>query len=210
MAQFVNYPDQFAAGSTFDGIVSTIDIGPTILDIAGIQQPYDMDGKAWASAMSKGGAGVRTWIFANPMPLADKPFWWFYFSICTMSVDATYNVSNILVQQPTGTGLLYATGAYLFCQSWWPCMWVFRNTICSARFLTDDDLVYGGLATFCPCFFKVAATAMAALEFYPRQQHDDAVLLLLSPYLCIMHLTEWPAIHKVDIVIVFGVVSLLI
>ena len=49
IAQFVHYPDEIDAGQTFDGIVSTIDIGPTVLDYAGISQDsaYPMDGKSW-------------------------------------------------------------------------------------------------------------------------------------------------------------------
>jgi arylsulfatase A-like enzyme len=51
IAQCIHYPDYIAAGSTFDGLVSTIDIAPTILDFAGIGEDdtgyYQMDGKSW-------------------------------------------------------------------------------------------------------------------------------------------------------------------
>eukprot|EP00522_Entomoneis_paludosa_P001916 CAMPEP_0172471286 /NCGR_PEP_ID=MMETSP1065-20121228/67739_1 /TAXON_ID=265537 /ORGANISM="Amphiprora paludosa, Strain CCMP125" /LENGTH=574 /DNA_ID=CAMNT_0013229381 /DNA_START=20 /DNA_END=1745 /DNA_ORIENTATION=+ len=52
IAQFVHYPDKYLPGSTFDGLVSTIDIGPTVLDIAGINPTYHMDGKSWATAVA--------------------------------------------------------------------------------------------------------------------------------------------------------------
>lgn len=55
--QFVHYPNG-KLPSTFDGLVSTIDIGPTILDIAGISNTtavsgswYEMDGKSWNTAI---------------------------------------------------------------------------------------------------------------------------------------------------------------
>jgi arylsulfatase A-like enzyme len=55
MATFVHYPNAFQAGSTFDGITSTIDIGPTILDFAGLDEEatgyYQMDGESWKDAV---------------------------------------------------------------------------------------------------------------------------------------------------------------
>ena len=61
-------------------------------------------------------------------------------SLCSYafySVAATYNVSTILVQEPTATGLLYAAATFL------PIMhlWV-RNTLYAARFVTDEDIVH--------------------------------------------------------------------
>ena len=54
MAQFIHFPDEFAE-SQFFGMVSTIDIGPTILDYAGIDETalgyYEMDGKSWRPAV---------------------------------------------------------------------------------------------------------------------------------------------------------------
>jgi len=56
IAQFIHYPDAFGqSGMTFDGLVSTIDIGPTLLDYAGIDSSspgyYEMDGISWKSAI---------------------------------------------------------------------------------------------------------------------------------------------------------------
>lgn len=50
IVQFVHYPNGFSAGSTFNGQVSTVDIGATMLDFAGITAPYDMDGVPWKEA----------------------------------------------------------------------------------------------------------------------------------------------------------------
>jgi len=52
-------------------------------------------------------------------------------------VSGTYNVSNILVKDPSWTGLLYASGTFLPIMS----MWV-RNTYYAARFTTSDDLYH--------------------------------------------------------------------
>lgn len=50
MAQFVHYPAEFTPGE-FNGITSTIDLGPTMLDIAGINTDlYEMDGESWYPA----------------------------------------------------------------------------------------------------------------------------------------------------------------
>jgi len=62
IAQFIHYPEKFPPGSTFDGLVSTIDIGPTVLDIAGITPNYKMDGKSWANAaISNNQATLNSW-----------------------------------------------------------------------------------------------------------------------------------------------------
>lgn len=52
LAQFIHYPDAFGtSGTTYDGLVSTIDIGPTMLDYAGITNHYPMDGQSWAGVV---------------------------------------------------------------------------------------------------------------------------------------------------------------
>lgn len=56
LAQFVHFPDAFGTGGrSWEGLVSTIDIVPTILDFAGVQQNgpgyYQMDGMSWRSAV---------------------------------------------------------------------------------------------------------------------------------------------------------------
>lgn len=55
--QFIHYPAELGtAPRTFDGLVSTIDIGPTMLDFAGLDENtatgwYSMDGKSWKDAI---------------------------------------------------------------------------------------------------------------------------------------------------------------
>jgi arylsulfatase A-like enzyme len=58
IAQFIHYPDLIStAGTTFDGLVSTIDIAPTILDYAGIDSSspgwYNLDGMSWKAAVEQ-------------------------------------------------------------------------------------------------------------------------------------------------------------
>jgi arylsulfatase A-like enzyme len=52
IAQFIHYPDGIISGTSLDVPVATIDIGPTLLDFAGIDPPYSMDGISWKDAMS--------------------------------------------------------------------------------------------------------------------------------------------------------------
>lgn len=51
IAQFIRYPQRFSHGQMFAGEVSTIDVAPTIADLAGVsaQDRYPMDGKSWLS-----------------------------------------------------------------------------------------------------------------------------------------------------------------
>mmetsp|Transcript_20506 Transcript_20506/g.43459 ORF Transcript_20506/g.43459 Transcript_20506/m.43459 type:complete len:666 (-) Transcript_20506:1559-3556(-) len=49
--QFVHYPDKIAPSTTFEGLVSTVDIAATMLDYAGITPPYEIDGKSWKDAI---------------------------------------------------------------------------------------------------------------------------------------------------------------
>ena len=53
LAQFIHFPDEIAAGKQFGGLVSTIDIAPTILDYAGVTSSYGMDGKSWKTAVAE-------------------------------------------------------------------------------------------------------------------------------------------------------------
>jgi len=49
--QFVHYPAELAPGTTYDGLVSVVDIAATMMDFAGITPPYQMDGKSWRSSV---------------------------------------------------------------------------------------------------------------------------------------------------------------
>ncbi|KNC82333.1 hypothetical protein SARC_05372 [Sphaeroforma arctica JP610] len=52
IAQFVHYPDAFGTeGKTFEGLVQTIDLAPTLLDYAGIAAEYETDGESWIDAV---------------------------------------------------------------------------------------------------------------------------------------------------------------
>lgn len=64
IVQFVHHPNLFASASTFEGMVSTIDIAPTIADIAGVPEDdlYKMDGKSWKSEVA---AGNAAWSYGN-------------------------------------------------------------------------------------------------------------------------------------------------
>jgi arylsulfatase A-like enzyme len=64
IVQFVRYPDRIVEGSSFQGVVSTIDIAPTIIDIAGIAESnrYDMDGRSW---MPEVVTGLDDWDNGN-------------------------------------------------------------------------------------------------------------------------------------------------
>jgi choline-sulfatase len=64
IAQFVHYPAVIAAGSTYAGLVSTIDVAPTLLDYAGVTgsgtNHYPMDGKSWKDLISNNNSTSST------------------------------------------------------------------------------------------------------------------------------------------------------
>jgi len=49
--QFVHYPNGITPGTTFEGLVSTVDIAATMMDFAGIIPDYELDGKSWKDAI---------------------------------------------------------------------------------------------------------------------------------------------------------------
>ena len=49
--KFVHYPNGIARGTTFDGLVSTVDVAATMMDYAGITPSYELDGKSWKAAI---------------------------------------------------------------------------------------------------------------------------------------------------------------
>ncbi|MEM1305487.1 MAG: sulfatase-like hydrolase/transferase, partial [Planctomycetota bacterium] len=61
------WPSVIAAGSRYDGIVSNIDVAPTVLDIAGVEQPteYQVDGLSLRSVLRGDHAAVRDSLFGE-------------------------------------------------------------------------------------------------------------------------------------------------
>lgn len=49
--KFVHYPNGITGGTTFDGLVSTVDIAATMMDFAGITPSYELDGRSWKNAI---------------------------------------------------------------------------------------------------------------------------------------------------------------
>jgi len=49
--QFIHYPAKIEVGTKFDAPVSTIDVGVTMLDFAGIKHEYTVDGISWMDAI---------------------------------------------------------------------------------------------------------------------------------------------------------------
>lgn len=62
IAQFAHYPNAFRPGSSYNGLVSTIDVAPTLAAYAGIRTAspawYPMDGRSWKSAVEQGNTAL--------------------------------------------------------------------------------------------------------------------------------------------------------
>ena len=61
----VRYPGVVKAGSVTPALVSSIDIGPTILDIAGVKVPETMDGQSFLPQLRDPNSVGREYIFAE-------------------------------------------------------------------------------------------------------------------------------------------------
>jgi len=60
--QFVHYPNGIDRDTTFEGLVSTVDIAATMMDFAGITPEYEMDGTSWKDAIGNTNpAEEETW-----------------------------------------------------------------------------------------------------------------------------------------------------
>jgi len=52
--QFIHYPNKIGPMTTFEGIVTNLDIAATVFDYAGITPPYDIDGTSWKDVIEGG------------------------------------------------------------------------------------------------------------------------------------------------------------
>ena len=60
-----NWPGKIRAGSRFSGLASTIDLAPTILEIAGLSVPKTVQGKSMLEALRGGNAPGREYVFGE-------------------------------------------------------------------------------------------------------------------------------------------------
>lgn len=61
----VRYPKVVTAGSICDNLVSSIDIAPTILQLAGVEVPSSMQGRSFTPLLSDPTATLRDYVFAE-------------------------------------------------------------------------------------------------------------------------------------------------
>ena len=61
----VRYPGEVRAHSICDNLVSSIDIAPTILQLAGVEMPSSMQGKSFAPLLTDPSATLRDYVFAE-------------------------------------------------------------------------------------------------------------------------------------------------
>jgi arylsulfatase A-like enzyme len=61
----IRFPKMVAAGSTCDSVLSTVDISPTFLELAGCDTPKTMQGQSFVKLLSDPKANYRTWAFAE-------------------------------------------------------------------------------------------------------------------------------------------------
>ncbi len=61
----IRYPALVKAGSVHDNLVSSVDIAPTILDLAGLKQTPTFQGKSFVPMLKKDSASIRDYVFAE-------------------------------------------------------------------------------------------------------------------------------------------------
>jgi arylsulfatase A-like enzyme len=66
-------PEQFATGSRIDGLVSHIDIMPTMLELAGVPVPHGVQGQSYATGLQSGEFAGRPYILCEDDNLAYGP-----------------------------------------------------------------------------------------------------------------------------------------
>lgn len=61
----VRWPQKVKAGTVCENLVSSVDIAPTVLELAGVKAPASLQGKSFASMLSDPRARIRDYIFAE-------------------------------------------------------------------------------------------------------------------------------------------------
>ncbi|WP_231615744.1 sulfatase family protein [Novipirellula artificiosorum] len=61
----VRFPGRAKAGTTCDSVVSSIDIGPTVLELAGVPVPDNFQGSSFAGLLANSTAEIRRYAFAE-------------------------------------------------------------------------------------------------------------------------------------------------
>ena len=59
-----SWPAQITAGATYEGLVSVIDLAPTLLDVAGVDPPAHMQGQSIRAMLTNQQVPGRTYIFS--------------------------------------------------------------------------------------------------------------------------------------------------
>lgn len=73
MPFIIKYPNKIKAGTVIDDVISNIDIAPTILDLAGVQIPEDVQGKSFLSQLA--GKANPEWRQSMYYHYYEYPFW---------------------------------------------------------------------------------------------------------------------------------------
>jgi len=73
MPFLVRYPDKIMGGTENNDIITNVDFAPTILDIAGIEKPEDVQGKSFFSNMR--GKTPKDWQKSMYYHYYEYPFW---------------------------------------------------------------------------------------------------------------------------------------
>ncbi|WP_282781770.1 sulfatase family protein [Phaeodactylibacter xiamenensis] len=60
-----SWPGHFPEGATYEGLSSTIDLAPTLLDYAGLERPEQMYGQSLRPVLEKPNAGGRKYVFGE-------------------------------------------------------------------------------------------------------------------------------------------------
>lgn len=110
--QFIHYPDKISPSTTFEGLVSTVDIAATMLDYAGITPPYQLDGQSWKDAIGdpteeSNWQYSRCLFFEVEQDRAVRCGCYKYINIFDTSSSATYTKGDAKGLENSAGGILF-------------------------------------------------------------------------------------------------------
>ena len=71
----IRYPKAIPAGSTSEALVMNLDLGPTFIDMAGLEVPADMQGKSMRPVLTSGGKAPADWRTGVYYHYYEYPSW---------------------------------------------------------------------------------------------------------------------------------------